>query len=275
PVVPNALTLGRIAMVPLVVWLLLANGGESLIAHLLKVNRILRIALWTFLGLTMVATLYFGWHYIVDDIAGLMIGAIAVPIAGVATGHMRLAVPLRWRPVVPNALTLGRIAMVPLVVWLLLANGGESLIAASLFAIASLTDAYDGFLARRWGVVSVFGTLTDPFADKLLVLASLVALAIVDRVPVWIVVVIAAREAWVTLLRAQARRNGVVIGAGPLGKLKMGVQACTLLAVMALDLSGASLAVLLYTMAAITVGSGIEVALRTRRRTAPVATAPA
>ena len=147
----------------------------------------LRIALWAFLGLTMVATLYFGWHYIVDDIAGLMIGAIAVPIAGMATGHLRPAMPVRWRPVVPNALTLGRIALVPLIVWLLLANGGESLIAATLFAIASVTDAYDGFLARRWRVVSVFGTLTDPFADKLLVLASLVALAIVDRVPVWIV----------------------------------------------------------------------------------------
>jgi CDP-diacylglycerol--glycerol-3-phosphate 3-phosphatidyltransferase len=247
----------------------------ALIAQLLKVNRVLRLALWTFLGLTMVATLYFGWHYVVDDIAGLAIGAIAVPIAGVATGHLRPSVPLRWRPVVPNALTLGRIAIVPLIVWLLISAGGESLLAATLFAIASLSDAYDGFLARRWGVESVFGTLTDPFADKLLVLASLVALAVTDRVPVWIVVVIAAREVWVTLLRAQARRGGVVIGAGLLGKLKMGVQACTLLAVMALDLSGASLQVLLYAMAAITIGSGIEVALRTRRRTAPVAVAAA
>ena len=175
----------------------------------------LRFALWAFLGLTMVATLYFGWHYVVDDIAGLAIGAIAVPIAGVATGHLRPAVPVRWRPVVPNALTLGRIAMVPLIVWLLIADGGESLFAAALFAIASLSDAYDGFLARRWHVESVFGTLTDPFADKLLVIASLGALAVTDRVPVWIFVVVAARELWVTLLRAQARRAGVVIGAGP------------------------------------------------------------
>jgi CDP-diacylglycerol--glycerol-3-phosphate 3-phosphatidyltransferase len=243
----------------------------ALIAQLLKVNKLLRIALWAFLALTMVATLYFGWHYIVDDIAGLAIGAIAVPVAGVATGHLRLAVPDRWRPVVPNALTLARVAMVPLVVWLLLVNGGESLLAAALFALASLTDAYDGHLARRWGVVSVFGTLTDPFADKLLVLASLVALAIVGVVPVWIVVLIAAREAWVTLLRAQARRNGVVVAAGPLGKLKMAVQASVLLAIMALDLSGTTLQLLLYAMAAITVGSGVEVALRARRDTAPVA----
>ena len=64
-----------------------------------------------------------------------------------------------------------------------------------------------------------------------------------------------------------------MIGAGPLGKLKMGVQACTLLAVMALDVSGATLDALLYAMAAITVGSGVEVALRARRRAAPVAAA--
>ena len=119
----------------------------------------------------------------------------------------------------------------------------------------------------------MFGTLTDPLADKLLVLASLIALAAVDRIPVWIFVVIAAREAWVTLLRVRARRTGVVMAAGPLGKLKMGVQVCTLLAVMAFDLSGAALALPLYAMTAITVASGLEIALRARRRPAPVAAA--
>ncbi|HYH89884.1 MAG TPA: CDP-diacylglycerol--glycerol-3-phosphate 3-phosphatidyltransferase, partial [Solirubrobacteraceae bacterium] len=245
----------------------------ALIAQLLKVNRLLRIALWTFLALTMVATLYFGWHYIVDDIAGLAIGAIAVPVAGVATGHLRPSVPLRWRPVVPNALTLARIAIVPLIVWLLLANGGESLFAAALFAIASVSDAYDGFLARRWHVESAFGALTDPFADKALVIATLGALAYTDQVPVWIVVVIAAREVWVTLLRAQARRRGVVIAAAMLGKLKMWAQVCTLLAVLALDLSGTSLQLLLYAVVVLTIASGIEVALRARRSTAPVVAA--
>jgi CDP-diacylglycerol--glycerol-3-phosphate 3-phosphatidyltransferase len=246
----------------------------ALIAQLLRVNRLLRYGLWTFLALTMVATLYFGWHYVVDDLAGLLIGAIAVPIAGVATGHLRLAVPERWRPVVPNALTVTRIAMVPLIAWLLIEGGGESVLAASLFAIASLSDAYDGFLARRWNVESVFGALTDPFADKLLVLASLGALAAADRVPWWIFALIGARELWVTVLRAQARRHGVVVAAGPLGKLKMGVQVATLLALMAFDITGVSLQLLLFAMAAITVGSGVEVALRARRDAAPVA-APA
>ena len=97
--------------------------------------------------------------------------------------------------------------MIPAVVWLLLENGGLSLTAAALFAAASLTDLYDGHLARRWGVESTFGALADPFADKLLVLGSLVALASVDRVPVWIVVLIASREVWATLLRAYARRT--------------------------------------------------------------------
>ena len=151
----------------------------ALIATLLKVNRVLRYALWVYLGLTMVATLYFGWHYVADDLAGIAIGLIAVPVAGIATGHLKPAVPERWRAVIPNALTAGRIAVVPLVVWLLIWDGGLSMTAALLFATASVSDAYDGFLARRWNVTSSFGALLDPFADKLLVLGSLGALAAV------------------------------------------------------------------------------------------------
>jgi CDP-diacylglycerol--glycerol-3-phosphate 3-phosphatidyltransferase len=246
----------------------------ALIAQLLKVNRVLRYALWGFLGLTMVATLYFGWHYVVDDIAGLLIGAIAVVAAGVATGHLKLEVPLRWRPVVPNALTVTRIAMVPLIAWLLIENGGESVVAALLFIVASVSDFYDGYLARQWRVESVFGALTDPFADKLLVLASLGALAAAGTVPWWIFALVGARELWVTILRAQARRHGVVLAAGPLGKIKMGVQVFTLLALMAYDITGVLLQVMLAVMAVITILSGIEVAMRARRDRAPVA-APA
>jgi CDP-diacylglycerol--glycerol-3-phosphate 3-phosphatidyltransferase len=116
----------------------------------------------------------------------------------------------------------------------------------------------------------VFGTLADPFADKLLVLGSLVALASVGRVPVWVVVLIAAREIWATVLRAHARRHGVVIAAGPLGKAKMVFQVFTLLALIAFDVSGLALALPLYAMVAITAGSGIEIALRARRQTALV-----
>ena len=240
----------------------------ALIAQLLHLSRILRVALWTFLALTMVATLYFGWHYVVDDIAGIGIGVIAVVLAGVATGHLRPAVPVAWRPVIPNALTLGRIAMMPAVVWLILENDGLSLTAAALFAAASLTDLYDGALARRWQVQSVFGTLADTFADKLLILGSLAALASAGRVPVWIVAVIAAREVWVTLLRQYAKRSGVVIAAGPFGKAKMVVQVFVVLTLIAVDLTGAALYVPLYAMVAITVASGVEIGLRARRRLA-------
>jgi CDP-diacylglycerol--glycerol-3-phosphate 3-phosphatidyltransferase len=245
----------------------------ALIAQLLRVKVLLRIGLWAFLLLTMTATLYFGWHYVVDDIAGLAIGGIAVPLAGVATGHLQLEVPAHWRPAIPNGLTIGRIAVVPIVVWLVLASGGTSAVAALLFALASITDAYDGHLARRWGVASDFGALIDPFADKLLVLSSLAALAAVGVVPAWLVGLIAAREAGVTLMRAHARRSGVVVAAGPLGKLKMCVQSCVLIAVLALDLSAPTLDVLLYAMAAITLLSGVEIAMRARRRTVPVAAA--
>jgi CDP-diacylglycerol--glycerol-3-phosphate 3-phosphatidyltransferase len=244
----------------------------ALIAQLLHLHRLLRVALWTFLGLTFVATLYFGWHYVVDDIAGLGIGLIAVSFAGIATGHLRPEVPVRWRPAIPNALTLGRIAIVPAVVLLLLGDSGLWTIAAALFATASLTDALDGRLARRWQVQSVFGTLVDPFADKLLILGSLAALAAVDRVPVWIVVIIAAREIWVTLLRSYARRRGVVIAAGPLGKAKMVVQVFTLFAIIAFDLTGPALDLSLYAMVAITIASGVEIGLRARQMlSAPVA----
>ena len=94
----------------------------------------------------------------------------------------------------PNALTVTRIAMVPLIAWLLIENGGESVVAALLFIVASVSDFYDGYLARQWRVESVFGALTDPFADKLLVLASLGALAAAGTVPWWIFALVGARS---------------------------------------------------------------------------------
>ena len=158
--------------------------------------------------------------------------------------------------------------MIPLVVWLLLANGGESLTrgGAVRARLASRTST-TAHLARRWHVESVFGTLTDPFADKLLVIASLVALAVVDR---------GAR-----LDRRRDRRpRGVGHAAARPGasapasssrparsaSSRWPCRSAVLLAIMTLDLTGAALHVLLYAMVAITVASGVEVALRARRR---------
>jgi len=238
----------------------------ALIAHLLGLARALRVALWTFVVLTVLATLYFGWHYAIDDVAGLLMAPVAVVLSGLATGHLSLSE--RWRRRLPNALTVARIGVVPLVMWLIFADEHAGA-AAAFFVAASLTDSIDGILARRWRVVSVFGTLADPVADKLLVIGSLVTLAAVDRVAVWAVVIITAREVMVSLIRARAKRSGVVVPAGPLGKAKMFLQSVTVVALI-LGPAGADwLLVLVLATVAITVLSGVEVWLRARREGAP------
>jgi CDP-diacylglycerol--glycerol-3-phosphate 3-phosphatidyltransferase len=106
-------------------------------------------------------------------------------------------------------------------------------LAAALFAAGGITDIVDGHLARTRGLITSVGKLLDPTADKLLVIAALVSLVAVDRLAVWVVAVIAAREVLVTLLRGHAVRRGVVIAAGPAGKAKMALQVAMVLALMA------------------------------------------
>src|SRR6201992_1197988 len=122
----------------------------------------------------------------------------------------------------PNLLTVIRILLVPvLVVALLDKTGGGALLAAVVFAAASLTDAIDGYLARHRGSVTTFGKLMDPIADKLLIVAALVALVSRGRLEAWVAMVIIAREFAVTVLRAAVgAQQGVVISASSLGKLK-------------------------------------------------------
>ena len=244
----------------------------ALIAHLLKLRLARRAALWAFLALTVLATLYFGWHYAVDDVAGAVIAVVAVVVAGLATGH--LAVPEAWRRRLPNALTLARIAVVPVVMWLILTGTtGALAVAAALFVAASLTDALDGILARRWRVVSVFGTLADPVADKLLVLGSLAMLATVGSIAVWAVALIAVRELAVSVLRARAKRGGVVLPAGPLGKAKMFLQSALVVALLVAVPATGWLQALVAVTVLLTVVSGVEIALRARRSSGPGAVA--
>ena len=130
---------------------------------------------------------------------------------------------------VPNAITLGRIAVSPLVLLLPLMSGwtGSAVIGLGFLAV-SLTDLLDGYLARRWGTVTRIGKLLDPLADKLLTMTALVILvAMPGRIPLWgvpLVVAILARELAVTALRAMASAEGVLISAAPLGKWKIGFQ---------------------------------------------------
>lgn len=121
----------------------------------------------------------------------------------------------------PNILTLLRIAAIPLLVVLLLSPSREAgFWAAALFAIASITDWLDGYLARRMGIETVFGKFLDPIADKLIVMAALIMLLPFNRVPAWMVLVILGREIIITGLRGLASTEGIVIPASNLGKFK-------------------------------------------------------
>ena len=127
---------------------------------------------------------------------------------------------------VPNLLSLSRIAIAPVLIWLLTDPGKVAGIAAALaFFVACISDLLDGYLARRHGLITRLGKFLDPLADKVLVMSALVMLAAMPgrepRVPAWIVAAIAARELAVTGLRTIALDEGVVLGAESLGKAKM------------------------------------------------------
>ncbi len=121
----------------------------------------------------------------------------------------------------PNTLTMMRIAAIPLLAVLLLSpTKASGFWAAAVFALASITDWLDGYLARRMGIVTVFGKFLDPIADKLIVMAAMVMILPFGRVPAWMVLVILGREMIITGLRGIASSEGIVIQASDLGKFK-------------------------------------------------------
>lgn len=124
---------------------------------------------------------------------------------------------------IPNALTLARIVVIPIFILLLSVwnNFAGHVLAAILFAIASATDYLDGYLARKWQVVTNFGKFADPMADKILVMTAFIMLVEVGFAPAWIVAVIICRELAVTGLRLLLVENGgVVLPAAMPGKIK-------------------------------------------------------
>ena len=168
---------------------------------------------------------------------------------------------------VPNVLTLLRILAVPVLVVALL-GGSENgdLLAAVVFAVASLTDAIDGYLARSRNWVTTFGKLMDPIADKLLIIAALVALVSLNRVAAWVAMVIISREFVVTALRLAAASQGVVIAANTLGKVKTVVQVAMIFALIAAgDEAPLSVDLLVYVTVAVTVLSGVDYVFGIRR----------
>ena len=125
----------------------------------------------------------------------------------------------------PNFLTLSRIAAVPVIMVLLMFdNRVSTLIAASLFSLASVTDYFDGYLARTRGLVSRLGKILDPLADKLLVSSTLIMLVSLGFIPGWIVCIIVGRELAVTGLRCVLIENNQDVAASWLGKYKTGFQ---------------------------------------------------
>ncbi len=120
-----------------------------------------------------------------------------------------------------NQITMLRIIAIPFIVVLLYFPGRISCALATLvFVLASITDFLDGFLARRYNLISNLGKFLDPLADKLLIMSALVMLTYLRWVPAWVTILIIGREITVTGLRAIASDKGIVISADKYGKLK-------------------------------------------------------
>ena len=164
-----------------------------------------------------------------------------------------------FEPTIPNLLTLFRILLIPVLAAALL-SGIESgdVIAAIVFAVASVTDALDGWIARRNKDVTTFGKLMDPLADKLLVTSALVSLVALDRLQAWVAMVIIAREFAVTGLRQLAMEHGEVIHASSWGKIKTAAQIAMVLVLILVEGSPLWVDLLVYATVLITVASAAD-----------------
>lgn len=192
------------------------------------------------------------------------------PYAGRVPGD-RTAAPRVWNAA--NGLTLLRLVLVPVLVWLLVRHGGEDtasrIAAAGVFAAAMVTDRVDGQLARRRGLVTDLGKIADPIADKALTGAAFIGLSLLDELPWWVTAVVLVREWGITALRFAVIRYGI-LPANRGGKLKTALQALALVLYI-LPLPGAWVPVQAATMAlavGVTIVTGADYvaqALRLRR----------
>ena len=125
----------------------------------------------------------------------------------------------------PNTLTLFRIVAAPvIVVLLMMPNRLTAFLAGLIFSVAAITDYFDGYLARRYGLVSNLGKVMDPVADKLLVSSALIMLSALGWMPAWIACIVIGRELAVTGLRNIIAQNNMDVSASSLGKYKTGFQ---------------------------------------------------
>ncbi|MGI6736560.1 MAG: CDP-diacylglycerol--glycerol-3-phosphate 3-phosphatidyltransferase [Anaerovoracaceae bacterium] len=165
----------------------------------------------------------------------------------------------------PNKLTMGRILAIPvfIVVYLM----GHYIIATLIFIAAAATDALDGHIARSRNLVTNFGKLMDPLADKLLTMSAFVCLVWMGLVPGWMVIVILAREFAVSGLRQIAAADGVVMAAGKSGKVKTVLQMVTIPQLLLNNWPGSLIGIpldqiCLWAALAVTVISGVEYFVR-------------
>lgn len=129
-----------------------------------------------------------------------------------------------------NKLTLSRIVMIPVFVYFLtVGTVGNTLVAGGIFILASITDFFDGYIARSRNLVTKFGKFMDPLADKLLVMSAFICFVELHLIPSWAVIIIISRELIVSIFRAIAAADGVVIAAGKLGKYKTASQMVTII----------------------------------------------
>lgn len=167
---------------------------------------------------------------------------------------------------IPNILTFLRILLVPILVVVLLTKfDGKEFVGLGVFLLAAFTDFLDGFIARRWGLVTPLGKLLDPAADKILTSAAFISLVEMGLAPAWIVVTIVGREFAISTLRSVAASQNLVIAAVWSGKLKTASQ---VVAIALLIMHGrlGSLQFLahwaLYAALVLSVYSGVEYAVR-------------
>ncbi|MGE9807013.1 MULTISPECIES: CDP-diacylglycerol--glycerol-3-phosphate 3-phosphatidyltransferase [unclassified Janibacter] len=181
--------------------------------------------------------------------------------------------PSPWN--LPNALTVLRIILVPVFGWLLLSHGGDSVVhrwlACAVFVGAMITDKVDGDIARSRGLVTNFGKVADPIADKALSGMAFIGLSVLDVIPWWMTVLVLVREWGITLMRFAVIRHGVM-PAGRGGKLKTTLQAVALGALSAplwtLPLAGLWEALAWITLVAavvVTVVTGVDYVLKAYR----------
>ncbi|GMA48910.1 CDP-diacylglycerol--glycerol-3-phosphate 3-phosphatidyltransferase [Alicyclobacillus contaminans] len=182
-----------------------------------------------------------------------------------------------------NRITIARIFLVPVVIFLLLVRfdfwtvtinhrttTGSEMIAALVFILAASTDGLDGYIARKRKMVTTFGKLLDPLADKLLISAVLISLVEMQRLSAWVAILIISREFAVTGLRLVAAGEGLVIAASRLAKWKTASQIVTMVALIINNFPFSYVGfpfdtLMVYVMVVATVVSGIDYFVKNKR----------